>query len=165
MHRRRHRSLHACSVRAMRTTDSSSPVLLHLAAPQSRVNIFTHTHTVLPPTGRVPSPATVTRLHFLLLLISPSSLPLPSPLNSPSPPLQGLARFSLSDRCHLSQRFLPTDGPSVIDRVRSRAYIGRFSADGGNFIAGFQVPTCGARAHLKCCAVQFSVLGMGRQIC
>ncbi|GJP40494.1 hypothetical protein CLOM_g171 [Closterium sp. NIES-68] len=47
-------------------------------------------------------------------------------------------RFSESDRCHLAQSFLPCDGPMVMDRVASRAYIGQFSGDGDLFVAGFQ---------------------------
>ncbi|CAI5959549.1 unnamed protein product [Closterium sp. NIES-64] len=47
-------------------------------------------------------------------------------------------RFSESDRCHLAQSFLPCDGPMVVDKVASRAYIGQFSGDGDLFVAGFQ---------------------------
>ncbi|CAI5474415.1 unnamed protein product [Closterium sp. Yama58-4] len=43
-----------------------------------------------------------------------------------------------SDRCHLAQSFLPCDGPMVVDKVASRAYIGQFSGDGDLFVAGFQ---------------------------
>lgn len=48
-------------------------------------------------------------------------------------------RFSRAECCHVSARFLPTDGPSVVDRLNSRAYIGQFSLDGTLFVAGFQV--------------------------
>lgn len=49
------------------------------------------------------------------------------------------AKFTSSDRCHLSSRYLPVNGPSVIDRMDSCAYVSQFSADGTLFIAGFQV--------------------------
>ncbi|KAJ7559677.1 hypothetical protein O6H91_04G096100 [Diphasiastrum complanatum] len=47
-------------------------------------------------------------------------------------------KFSEAERRHVATRFLPEDGPSVIDRINSRAYIGQFSGDGTLFIAGFQ---------------------------
>lgn len=50
----------------------------------------------------------------------------------------GRARFTSSDRCHLSSRYLPVNGPSVIDRMASCAYVSQFSADGTLFVAGFQ---------------------------
>lgn len=53
----------------------------------------------------------------------------------------GLGRFSSSDRCHVLSRYLPTNGPWMVDRQKSRAYVSQFSADGSLFIAGFQVCT------------------------
>ncbi|KAI3787223.1 hypothetical protein L1987_41554 [Smallanthus sonchifolius] len=50
----------------------------------------------------------------------------------------GRARFTSSDRCHLSSRYLPVNGPSVIDRMDSCVYVSQFSADGTLFVAGFQ---------------------------
>ncbi|KAL7611433.1 hypothetical protein Lser_V15G10518 [Lactuca serriola] len=50
----------------------------------------------------------------------------------------GRSRFTSADRCHLSSRYLPVNGPSVIDRMTSCAYVSQFSADGTLFVAGFQ---------------------------
>ncbi|GKE06654.1 LEC14B protein, partial [Tanacetum coccineum] len=50
----------------------------------------------------------------------------------------GRSRFSSADRCHVSSRYLPVNGPSVIDRMNSCAYVSQFSADGTLFVAGFQ---------------------------
>lgn len=47
-------------------------------------------------------------------------------------------RFSSAECCHLSQRYIPTDGPTIIDRMDSRAYIGQFSEDGSIFIGAYQ---------------------------
>lgn len=51
----------------------------------------------------------------------------------------GRGRFSSADCCHLLSRYLPTNGPSVVDQMRSCAYVSQFSADGSLFVAGFQV--------------------------
>ena len=51
----------------------------------------------------------------------------------------GRGRFSSADSCHVLSRYLPTKGPWLVDRMKSRAYISQFSADGSLFIAGFQV--------------------------
>jgi len=51
----------------------------------------------------------------------------------------GRGRFSSADRCHLLSRYLPVNGPWLIDQMSSRAYVSQFSADGSLFIAGFQV--------------------------
>lgn len=53
--------------------------------------------------------------------------------------VSGNGRFSRAECCHVGARFLPTDGPSVVERLNSRAYIGQFSGDGTLFVAGFQV--------------------------
>lgn len=53
----------------------------------------------------------------------------------------GRGRFSSADGCHVLSRYLPTKGPWIVDRMKSRAYVSQFSADGSLFIAGFQVIT------------------------
>ncbi|KAL1312255.1 hypothetical protein HN51_038887 [Arachis hypogaea] len=50
----------------------------------------------------------------------------------------GRGRFSSADCCHLLSRYLPVNGPSLIDQMASRAYVSQFSADGSLFVAGFQ---------------------------
>ncbi|XP_061372037.1 LEC14B protein isoform X2 [Gastrolobium bilobum] len=50
----------------------------------------------------------------------------------------GRGRFSSADRCHLLSRYLPVNGPWLIDQMASRAYVSQFSADGSLFVAGFQ---------------------------
>ncbi|CAK9272814.1 unnamed protein product [Sphagnum jensenii] len=47
-------------------------------------------------------------------------------------------RFSRAECCHVASRYLPTDGPLVVEQLNSRAYIGQFSKDGTLFVAGFQ---------------------------
>lgn len=51
----------------------------------------------------------------------------------------GRGRFSSSDSCHVLSRYLPVNGPSVIDKMKSCAYVSQFSSDGSLFVAGFQV--------------------------
>ncbi|XP_047949913.1 LEC14B homolog isoform X2 [Salvia hispanica] len=56
----------------------------------------------------------------------------------------GRGRFSLSDSCHVLSRFLPVRRtPSVVDKMKSRAYVSQFSDDGSLFVAGFQ------KSHIK----------------
>eukprot|EP00262_Sarcandra_glabra_P004753 TRINITY_DN16005_c0_g1_i1.p1 TRINITY_DN16005_c0_g1~~TRINITY_DN16005_c0_g1_i1.p1 ORF type:complete len:482 (+),score=53.82 TRINITY_DN16005_c0_g1_i1:428-1873(+) len=50
----------------------------------------------------------------------------------------GKGRFSSADRCHVVSRYLPVNGPCLVDRMSSRAYVSQFSADGSLFVAGFQ---------------------------
>ncbi|MED6136675.1 L14B [Stylosanthes scabra] len=50
----------------------------------------------------------------------------------------GRGRFSSADKCHMLSRYWPTKGPWIVDRMKSRAYVSQFSADGSLFIAGFQ---------------------------
>ncbi|XP_021279877.1 LEC14B protein isoform X1 [Herrania umbratica] len=50
----------------------------------------------------------------------------------------GRGRFSLADRCHMLSRYLPVNGPWLVDQMTSRAYVSQFSADGSLFVAGFQ---------------------------
>nr|PNR62558.1 hypothetical protein PHYPA_000982 [Physcomitrium patens] len=52
--------------------------------------------------------------------------------------VSGNGRFSRAECCHMAARYLPTDGPTVVDHLNSRAYIGQFSANGTSFVAGFQ---------------------------
>ncbi|KAI3783001.1 hypothetical protein L2E82_13063 [Cichorium intybus] len=47
------------------------------------------------------------------------------------------SKFTSADRCHISSRYLPVNGPSVIDMMTSCAYVSQFSADGTLFVAGF----------------------------
>lgn len=51
----------------------------------------------------------------------------------------GRGRFSLSDSCHVLSRYLPVNGPTAIDKMKSSAYTSQFSDDGSLFVAGFQV--------------------------
>ncbi|KAK8506242.1 hypothetical protein V6N12_074290 [Hibiscus sabdariffa] len=50
----------------------------------------------------------------------------------------GRGRFSSADRCHVLSRYLPVNGPWLVDQTTSRAYVSQFSADGSLFVAGFQ---------------------------
>ncbi|KAF7818270.1 LEC14B protein [Senna tora] len=50
----------------------------------------------------------------------------------------GRGRFSSADSRHLLSRYLPVNGPQLIDQMASRAYVSQFSADGSLFVAGFQ---------------------------
>lgn len=51
----------------------------------------------------------------------------------------GRGRFSSADCCHVLSRYLPVNGPWLVDQMNSRAYVSQFSADGSLFVAGFQV--------------------------
>jgi WD repeat-containing protein 23 len=51
----------------------------------------------------------------------------------------GNGRFSSVDRAFVLGHYLPVDGPEIVDRMDSRAYVSQFSADGSLFVAGFQV--------------------------
>lgn len=56
----------------------------------------------------------------------------------------GRGRFTLSDSCHVLGRYLPDQSiPSVIDKMKSCAYVSQFSDDGSLFVAGFQ------ESHIK----------------
>ncbi|XP_059437263.1 LEC14B homolog isoform X1 [Corylus avellana] len=50
----------------------------------------------------------------------------------------GRGRFSSADCCHVLSRYLPVNGPWLVDQMNSRAYVSQFSADGSLFVAGFQ---------------------------
>lgn len=51
----------------------------------------------------------------------------------------GRGRFSSADCYHLLSRYLPVNGPRLVDQMNSQAYVSQFLADGSLFIAGFQV--------------------------
>ncbi|KAE8076897.1 hypothetical protein FH972_015519 [Carpinus fangiana] len=55
----------------------------------------------------------------------------------------GRGRFSSADGCHVLSRYLPVNGAFRVDRMKSRAYVSQFSADGSLFVAGFQ------ESHIK----------------
>ncbi|KAJ0112371.1 hypothetical protein Patl1_01132 [Pistacia atlantica] len=63
----------------------------------------------------------------------------------------GRGRFSSVDCCHILSRYLPVNGPWLVDQITSRAYVSQFSADGSLFVAGFQVVflhvSCSLRQH------------------
>lgn len=50
----------------------------------------------------------------------------------------GRGRFSSSENCHVSSRYLPIYGPRTIDSRSSCAYVSQFSDDGSLLVAGFQ---------------------------
>ncbi|XP_050942849.1 LEC14B homolog isoform X4 [Cucumis melo] len=50
----------------------------------------------------------------------------------------GKGRFSAGDCCHVLSRYLPVNGPWLVDQMTSRAYVSQFSSDGSLFVAGFQ---------------------------
>lgn len=53
--------------------------------------------------------------------------------------ITGRGRFSSADRCHVASRYLPVNGPGLIDNMDSAAYMSQFSNDGSICVAGFQV--------------------------
>lgn len=50
----------------------------------------------------------------------------------------GAGRWSRAECCHVAARYLPVDGPKIVDRMNSRVYVGKFSSDGSLFVGGFQ---------------------------
>lgn len=48
-------------------------------------------------------------------------------------------RFSNGDCTHVLSKYLPVNGPWVVDQMSTRAYVSQFSADGSLFMAAFQV--------------------------
>ncbi|KAL8530762.1 hypothetical protein ACS0TY_007706 [Phlomoides rotata] len=52
--------------------------------------------------------------------------------------LSGRGRFSSGDCRHVLSKYLPVNGPSVVDQMSTRAYVSQFSADGSLFVAAFQ---------------------------
>lgn len=53
--------------------------------------------------------------------------------------ISGRGRFSKADCCHVLSKYLPVNGPWIVDQMATRAYVSQFSADGSLFIAAFQV--------------------------
>lgn len=53
--------------------------------------------------------------------------------------ITGRGRFSSADCCHVASRYLPVNGPGLIDNMDSAAYVSQFSNDGSICVAGFQV--------------------------
>lgn len=51
----------------------------------------------------------------------------------------GKGMFTSGDRGFVLGRYVPMNGPQLLDRMDSRAYVSQFSADGTLFVAGFQV--------------------------
>ncbi|KAH6821791.1 transducin family protein / WD-40 repeat family protein [Perilla frutescens var. hirtella] len=47
-------------------------------------------------------------------------------------------RFSSGDCRHVLSKYLPINGPWVVDQMSTRAYVSQFSADGSLFMAAFQ---------------------------
>lgn len=52
--------------------------------------------------------------------------------------ISGHSRFSSADRCHVLSRFLPVDGPRLIDRMSNKVFVSHFSGDGSLFVAAVQ---------------------------
>ncbi|KAL1825900.1 hypothetical protein ACET3Z_012678 [Daucus carota] len=47
-------------------------------------------------------------------------------------------RFSSADRCHVLNKYLPGNSPSLVDRMTTRAYVSQFSTDGSLCVVAFQ---------------------------
>ncbi|XP_051118887.1 LEC14B protein-like [Andrographis paniculata] len=52
--------------------------------------------------------------------------------------VSGRGRFSSRDFCHVVSKYLPVNGPWVVDQMSTRAYVSQFSSDGSRFVAAFQ---------------------------
>lgn len=52
--------------------------------------------------------------------------------------VSGRGKFSSRDCCHVLSKYLPVNGPWVVDQMSTRAYVSQFSSDGSHFIAAFQ---------------------------
>lgn len=50
----------------------------------------------------------------------------------------GRGRFSKADSCHVLSKYLPVNGPWIVDQMATRAYVSQFSVDGSLFVAAFQ---------------------------
>lgn len=101
--------------------DSAADEFAHITKLRSEPHA--HLRRVLPGLGE-PS-----------LLVSPVHMLLGREFN-----YTGRGRFSLSDSCHVLGRYLPDHStPTVIDKMKSCAYVSQFSDDGSLFVAGFQV--------------------------
>lgn len=53
--------------------------------------------------------------------------------------VSGRGKFSSRDSCHVLSKYLPVNGPWVVDQMPTRAYVSQFSSDGSHFVAAFQV--------------------------
>lgn len=62
--------------------------------------------------------------------------------------LSGRGRFSLADCRHVLSRYLPVNGPWIVDQMSTRAYVSQFSADGSLLIAAFQVSITTFEMHV-----------------
>lgn len=49
------------------------------------------------------------------------------------------SKFSTADGCHILNRYLPVNGPYLVDQMESCAYVSHFSFDGSLLVAGYQV--------------------------
>ncbi|KAH6799692.1 hypothetical protein C2S51_036176 [Perilla frutescens var. frutescens] len=52
--------------------------------------------------------------------------------------LSGRGRFSSGDCRHVLSKYLPVNGPWIVDQMSTRAYVSQFSADGSLLVAAFQ---------------------------
>ncbi|KAG8389407.1 hypothetical protein BUALT_Bualt02G0226000 [Buddleja alternifolia] len=52
--------------------------------------------------------------------------------------LSGRGKFSSGDCRHVLSKYLPVNGPWVVDQMSTRAYVSQFSVDGSLFVAAFQ---------------------------
>ncbi|CAI9774324.1 unnamed protein product [Fraxinus pennsylvanica] len=50
----------------------------------------------------------------------------------------GRGRFTSGDCRHILSKYLPVNGPWVVDQMSTRAYVSQFSVDGSLFVAAFQ---------------------------
>ncbi|KAL2923084.1 LEC14B-like protein [Bienertia sinuspersici] len=48
------------------------------------------------------------------------------------------SKFSRADGCHMLSRYLPVNGPYLVDQMGSCAYVSQFSFDGSLLVAGYQ---------------------------
>ncbi|XP_010667648.2 LEC14B homolog isoform X1 [Beta vulgaris subsp. vulgaris] len=48
------------------------------------------------------------------------------------------SKFSTADGCHILNRYLPVNGPYLVDQMESCAYVSHFSFDGSLLVAGYQ---------------------------
>ncbi|KAL3827890.1 hypothetical protein ACJIZ3_016692 [Penstemon smallii] len=52
--------------------------------------------------------------------------------------ISGRGRFSSGDCRYVLSKYLPVNGPWVVDQMSTRAYVSQFSTDGSLFVAAFQ---------------------------
>lgn len=53
--------------------------------------------------------------------------------------LSGRGRFTSADCRHMLSRYIPVNGPWLVEQMTSRTYTSHFSADGSLLVTGFQV--------------------------